>query len=185
MTVYVALLRGINVGGRNSLPMQDLRDILASLNCEDVKTYIQSGNAVFRSGVDPKSLSSRITVAIEQSFGFAPSVQILSTDDFRSILAANPFPEAISEPKSLHIWFLAEVPTDPDLAALDGLKSATESFVLSSTAFFLHAPDGVGRSKLAARVDKHLGVQTTARNWRTANAVAELAEAIIGQESAR
>jgi uncharacterized protein (DUF1697 family) len=179
MTVYVALLRGINVGGKNSLPMQDLRNILTALNCENINTYIQSGNAVFSSGVDPKSLSSRITVAIERSFGFAPSVQVLSIGDFRSILGANPFPEAVGEPKSLHIWFLEEVPTEPDLAALDGLKSATESFVLSSTAFFLHAPDGVGRSKLAARVDKHLGVETTARNWRTANAVAKLAEAII------
>ena len=158
MTVYVALLRGINVGGKNSLPMQDLRNILTTLNCENVKTHIQSGNAVFSSGVDPKSLSSRITVAIEQLFGFAPRVQVLSIDVFRSILAANPFPEAVSEPKSLHIWFLTEVPADPDLDALDSLKSTTESFVLSSSAFFLHAPDGVGRSKLAAKVDKHLGV---------------------------
>jgi uncharacterized protein (DUF1697 family) len=111
-------LRGINVGGKNLLPMQDLRDILASLNCEDVKTYIQSGNAVFSSDVDPKSLSSGITAAIEQSFGFAPSVQILSIDGFRSILKANPFPEAAGEPKSLHIWFLAEPPAEPDIAAL-------------------------------------------------------------------
>ena len=122
MTSYVALLRGINVGGHNKLPMQDLRDILAALGCKDIKTYIQSGNAVFRS------------------------------DDYQSILSANPFPDAVDNPKSLHVSFLSENPAEPDLTALDALKSSTENYALLENAFYLYAPDGIGRSKLATAI---------------------------------
>jgi uncharacterized protein (DUF1697 family) len=175
MTVYVALLRGINVGGKNSLPMQDLRDILAALGCEDIKTYIQSGNAVFRSGGDRALLSSKIETAVHDIFGFTPTVLLLSVDDYQSILSANPFPDAVDNPKSLHVSFLAEVPAEPDLRTLDALKSPTENYALLDNAFYLYAPDGIGRSKLATKVEKCLGVQTTGRNWRSATAIAELA----------
>jgi len=178
MTVYVALLRGINVGGHNNLPMQDLRDILAALGCEDIKTYIQSGNAVFRSDDDPTTLNSKIETAVDKQFGFTPSVLLLSIDDYQSILSDNPFPEAVDCPKSLHVAFLSESATNADLTALDALKSPTENYALLPNAFYLHAPDGIGRSKLAAKVEKCLGVQTTGRNWRTAIKVAELARSI-------
>lgn len=178
MTPYVALLRGINVGGKNSLPMQDLRDILAALDCEDVNTYIQSGNAVFRCDDDRTLLSSNIETAVEKKFGFTPTVLLLTIDDYQSILSANPFPEAVDDPKSLHISFLSEAPVDPDLNSLRTLMSPTENFKLLEYAFYLHAPDGIGRSKLAAKVDKCLGVPTTGRNWRTATKLAELAAAI-------
>ena len=85
----------------------------------------------------------------------------------------------MAEPKTLHIAFLAETPKEPDLAALKELQSPTEHFRLTDGAFFLHAPDGIGRSKLAAKVDKCLGVETTGRNWRSATAIAELAVTII------
>ena len=178
MTTYVALLRGINVGGKNSLPMQDLRDILAALACEDVNTYIQSGNAVFRCDDDRTLLSSNIETAVEEKFGFTPKVLLLTIDDYRSILSANPFPDAVDNPKSLHVSFLAEESSAPDLDALQALKSPTENYQLFANAFYLHAPDGIGRSKLAAKVDKCLGVPTTGRNWRTASKLAELAAAI-------
>jgi len=179
MTTYVALLRGINVGGKHSLPMQTLRDILAALGCEDAKTYIQSGNAVFSFESDVKELAVEITAAIEREVGFAPSVQVFTCDEFQSILDANPFPGAVAEPKSLHIAFLAETPSAPDLAAIAALQSATEESHLMDGAFFLHAPDGIGRSKLAAKVDKCLGVETTGRNWRSATRIAALAATII------
>ena len=178
MTTYVALLRGINVGGHNKLPMQDLRDILAALGCEDVETYIQSGNAVFRSGDDRTTLGSKIETAVDKRFGFTPKVLPLTIDDYQSILSANPFPEAVDNPKSLHISFLSETPADPDLNSLDTLKSPTEKYVLLANAFYLHAPDGIGRSKLAAKVEKCLGVQATGRNWRTTFKLLELAAAI-------
>jgi len=179
MTVYVALLRGINVGGYNKLPMQDLRDILAALGCENIKTYIQSGNAVFRSADERVHLSNKIRAAVDEKFGFTPTVQLLTIDDYQSILSANPFPEAVEDPKSLHVSFLSETPIDPDLKSLHALRSPTENYELLANAFFLHAPDGIGRSKLAAKVEKCLGVQATGRNWRTAMKLAELAATII------
>ncbi len=178
MTVYVALLRGINVGGKNSLPMQDLRDILTSLDCEQVKTYIQSGNAVFRSNAGRVPLGKMLEAAVAEQFGFTPKVLLLMLADYQKILSANPFPDAVESPRSLHISFLSEKPANPDLTLLDTLRSPTENYVLLKTAFYLHAPDGIGQSKLAAKVEKSLGVQTTSRNWRTASMLADLAAAI-------
>ena len=179
MTIYVALLRGINVGGKHSLPMQELRNILDALGCEDVSTYIQSGNAVFRSDDDRESLAAKIKSAIEQAFGFAPHVHLLTIKEFQSIVAANPFPEAVATAKLLHVSFLAEVPENPDLNTLATLKAPTERFELLGDAFYLHAPDGIGRSKLASKVEGCLGVAITGRNWRTVNRIADLAAAII------
>ncbi len=179
MTKYVALLRGINVGGKNSLPMQDLRDIFSALGCEDVTTYIQSGNAVLRSNASRTLLGSKIEAAVNEKFGFQPKVLLLTVANYRSILAANPFPHAVDNPKSLHVSFMSEAPVDPDLDALETLRSPTESFELLANAFYLHAPDGIGRSKLAAKVEKCLGVEATGRNWRTATKLAELAASII------
>jgi len=179
MTVYVALLRGINVGGSHSLPMQSLRNILGRVGCEDVQTYVQSGNAVFRSELDASALSSSIRTAIDEQFGFAPSVFLLSIDDYRSIVAVNPFSEVVDTPKHLHVSFLIGEADNPDLETLESIKSPTERFELSANAFYLHAPDGIGRSKLAGKVDKCLGVETTGRNWRTVTKVLELADSII------
>ena len=174
MTEFVALFRGINVGGKHSLPMQDLREILSSLGCENVQTYIQSGNAVFSSPADAESLSGQIRGAIDERFGFAPQVLLLSAARFRAVVAANPFPDAVDAPKSLHVSFLAEPPADPDLQTLDELRAPAERFQLSGDAFYLHAPDGIGRSRLAAKVERCLGVAATGRNWRTVSKLAEL-----------
>ncbi|MGI9273051.1 MAG: DUF1697 domain-containing protein [Woeseiaceae bacterium] len=174
MTSYVALLRGINVGGKNSLPMQDLRDIMGSLGCEDVRTYIQSGNAVFNFDDDAESLSASIKSAIEAQFGFAPHVHLLTVKEFESIRSANPFPEAVDTPKLLHVSFLVAPSENPNLDALAAVQTPTERFELVSNAFYLHAPDGIARSKLAAKVDRCLGVQSTSRNWRTVTKISEL-----------
>ncbi len=175
MTGYVALFRGINVGGKNSLPMQDLRDILSSLGCENVRTYIQSGNAVFSSASEPGKLSREIKAAIDERFGFVPEVLLLGTTRLRSIAAANPFPDAESEPKSLHVSFLSQAATDPDLDTLNSIKAPSEQFELTDHALYLYAPDGIGRSKFAARVERCLGVAATGRNWNTVAKLIELA----------
>jgi uncharacterized protein (DUF1697 family) len=177
MSRFVALFRGINVGGKHSLPMHALREILVACGCEEVRTYIQSGNAVFSSAVAGSSLSANIKHAIEERFGFAPQVLLLTVDRFVAIAAANPFVEAEPNPKSLHVWFLTEQPTAPNLEALGDLKVESERFSLQDDAFYLYAPDGIGRSRLAAKVDRHLGVATTARNWRTVSKIIELANA--------
>lgn len=175
MTNYVALFRGINVGGKHILPMADLRDILASLGCDKVRTYIQSGNAVFASSAKAGTLSQDIEEAIDERFGFAPQVLLLTVERFKEISAANPFPEAGKMPKSLHILFLTHEPSDPDLDALTDLKAPSEQFALIDSAFYLYAPEGIARSKLAQKIDRHLGVSGTARNWRTVSRLLELA----------
>jgi uncharacterized protein (DUF1697 family) len=174
MTIYVALFRGINVGGKNILPMKDLRSILESAGCENIQTYIQSGNAVFSAAATAASLSKSVSANIEEDFGFAPQVLLLTADRFKAIAASNPFPEGESAPKSLHVAFLTEVPRNPDLGALEELRAESEQFELLDGAFFLLATDGIGRSKLAAKVDRCLGIATTGRNWRTVSKLLEL-----------
>jgi len=183
MTHYVALLRGINVGGKNSLPMQDLRDILGSLGCENVHTYIQSGNAVFRSAANAESLAEAIKNAIEKRFGFAPLVLLLDAAKFKAIAASNPYPHAEGTPKFLHVWFLTEIPKSPDLEALEHVRAASEKFILLDDAFYLHAPEGIGRSRLAVKVDRCLGVATTARNWRTVSKLLAISDSALRQMS--
>ena len=175
MTTLVALFRGINVGGKNSLPMEQLREILSSLGCNDVQTYIQSGNAVLTSTAEPESLANQITTAVEQRFGFAPQVLVMTVKRLAAIAKANPFPDAESEPSKLHVAFLTETAVEPDLDALDAVRAASERFSLTDDAFYLHAPDGIGRSKLVAKLDRCLGVATTGRNWNTLAKLLQLA----------
>ena len=177
MITYVALLRGINVGGKHLLPMEELREILAALGCENVRTYIQSGNAVFVSDSDRDALTSEIRSAIEKRFGFSPKILLLSSERLVEIAASNPFPEAEKNPKFLHVWFLADRPLNPDLVKLGNTKTNSEEFSLGEGAFYLYTPDGLGRSKLAGQVEKCLGVDVTARNWRTVVKLLELASA--------
>jgi uncharacterized protein (DUF1697 family) len=108
-------------------------------------------------------------------FHFAPYVLLLTVNHLESALAGNPFPAAIEDPKTLHLYFLSAIPTDVDLDSLEKLKSTSEHFELVDQVFYLHAPDGIGRSKLAAGAEKLLGVPATGRNWRTVQKVLELA----------
>lgn len=177
MKTYLALFRGINVGGNSILPMKELRSILEKLGSENVRTYIQSGNAVFQHKAGSASLlANKISTAVQESHGFKPHVLLRESNDLEKAIAANPFPEAEKDPKSLHVYFLDASPKSPDLKTLESLKKDTERFSLKGNLFYLHAPDGVGRSKLAARVEKALGVAATARNWRTVCEIRDLAK---------
>jgi len=177
MKTCIALLRGINVGGKGSLPMKSLVSILEAMGMTAVKTYIQSGNAVFRAERTPRG--AQITAAIQQSHEFAPHALVLEMAEFEALLAANPYAEqAQADPKSVHLWFLDSTPAKPDLATLEKLRTERESFALEGHVFYLHAPDGIGRSKLATKVEKALGVPATARNWRTVTALRDLAREV-------
>ncbi len=168
MKTYVALFRGINIGGNNILPMKELVGMLESIGLRDVQTYIQSGNAVFKSEEDDASLlSNSIRAAVKKGRGFEPRVLLPKPEELQRAVGANPFPEAESEPKTLHVHFLTSPPKHPDLEALEDIKGDRERFVLTGGVFYLHAPDGIGRSKLAANAEKKLGVAMTVRNWRT------------------
>ena len=178
MITWIALFRAINVGGRNTLPMKELTDVLAQLGLSDIRTYIQSGNVVFRSSQhDRGALTAKIREAVHASHGFPPATILLKAEELAQAITANPFPAAAAEPKSLHLYFLAQPPA-PDLAALNALKASSEAFAIVGQVFYLHAPQGIGRSKLAAGAEKRLGVETTARNWRTVNKVLALAHEI-------
>ena len=178
MKSYIALFRGINVGGNNILPMKDLRVLLEELGAAKVKTYIQSGNAIFRhESEDTPQLSSKIGAAIKESHGFEPRVLLLDWAEMEQAMVANPFPQAEAEPKTLHLYFLASVPQNPDLSRLDNLKKDNEQFKLIDQVFYLYAPDGIGRSKVAERAEKALGVAATARNWRTVCKIRDMHEA--------
>lgn len=172
MTRWIALLRGINVGGKNILPMKDLRALLETLGYGHVRTYIQSGNCVFDAhAVDADSIAGAITAR----FGFRPNVIVMPAETLQSVLDRTPFPQAASDPKSLHLYFLSEPATSADMAGIEALRGATEDYRLTDQVFYLYAPDGIGRSKLAAKVERLLGVPATARNLRSAMAIAALA----------
>ena len=168
MNTYIALLRGINVGGKNKLPMKTLIQLLETLGAKSVQSYIQSGNIVFQHEcADTDDLSRHISSAIDESQGFRPAVLVITRNRLERAITSNPFPHAVTEPKKLHIYFLVEVPPAPNLEKLEALRSETESFELVKDHFYLHAPNGIGRSKLAAKAENLLDVVATARNWRT------------------
>jgi uncharacterized protein (DUF1697 family) len=175
MHTWIALLRGINVGGNNILPMAKLREDLESLNFENVVTYIQSGNVLFQTKEkDRTKLAKKIGTKIFASHGFEPSLLLLTMEELESAIENNPYPDATADPKSLHFFSLASEPTSAQWDRLEKAKSATESYQISGQVFYLHAPDGIGRSKLAASAEKLLGVSTTARNFQTVNKLSTL-----------
>jgi uncharacterized protein (DUF1697 family) len=176
MNTYIVLLRGINVGGRNPLPMKELVTLLEDLGCDAVKTYIQSGNVVLQSRKGAARLAAEIRREIERQHGFEPQVLLLTVSELEAAIAANPFPEAKTDPRGLHFGFLDSVPPGPDIKKLEALKTKTERFRLIDKVFYLYAPDGVGRSKLAANSEKLLGVSMTDRNGRTVCKIRDMAK---------
>ena len=176
MDTYIALLRGINVGGSHMLPMKDLKLLFEKNGCVDVQTYIQSGNVVFRSEIsDAERLAKQVTSAVLKSRGFEPRVLVLTRRVFERAAAGNPFPEAEDNPPSVHLFFLCELARNADVKSMEALKAKTERFALKGKVLYLHTPDGFGKSKLAARAERLLGVEATARNWRTVTTLLEMA----------
>lgn len=178
MKSYIALLRGINVGGKHSLPMATLTKLLTTAGCADVRTYIQSGNAIFTAA--PKcaaSLPKLIPSQINKSLGFQPAFIMRTADELRAIISNNPYLATKSKPADeshLHVIFLDEAPHQPQLASLDaGVSPAApgESFKFHTPhnrEIYLCLPQGVGRTKLSnAWFDSKLKIKTTMRNWRT------------------
>ena len=178
MTTWVALVRGINVGGNRRLPMRDLVTAIEAAGGSDVRTHIQSGNAVFDAPADRSaaSLAAAIRDAIEAAHGFAPLVLVRDAAYLRRIVERNPYPDAVGEPKSLHVYFLDASPTAPNLDGLASLRTGDESSSLDGDAWYLQVPGGLGRSKLAAKAERLIGVPATARNWATVAALLTLAD---------
>jgi uncharacterized protein (DUF1697 family) len=177
LKTYIALFRGINVGGHNKLPMRELVLVLEELGLQNARTYIQSGNVVFSYEEEKvEALETKIAAAVARSHGFSPQVLILDAVDLEGAVAVNPYPEAENEPKTLHLFFLKAEPTDADMQKLLAKKTHGEDITLKEKVLYLFAPDGIGRSKVAAAVEKTLGVAATGRNWRTVTALSAMAK---------
>ncbi len=174
MAVWIALLRAVNVSGVNRLPMADLRKALETQGLVGVKTYIQSGNLVFRSGQPAHALGPLIADCIHAQFGFRPPVLLLSRDQILAALAANPFPQAVSEPTMLHFFFLERALPEAGLAFLKSVAVDGEKYAFRGKVLWLYLPHGIGRSKLAQRVGA-LPIDMTARNLRSVQAISDMA----------
>ena len=166
------------MGGKNSLSMKELVAILEHLGGKHVRTYIQSGNAVFQSAAGNLArLSRQLSAEINARHGFEPHALLIELQELDAAMAGNPFPEGELAPSSLHLGFLASTPRNPNLEKLNTLKKPSERFHLGDKVFYLSAPEGVGNSRLAASSEKLLGVAMTDRNWRTVCKIRELAGA--------
>jgi uncharacterized protein (DUF1697 family) len=174
MPRFLALLRGINVGGHNKVAMADLRQIAADLGYTDVSTYIQSGNLIFGADSDDAAaLAAALQRSIAERLGVRPAIVVLSATELARVIADNPFPDA-KDPRLVHAVFRNDVHSSSGLAAIAAAAktaqasgSRDEAVVVGRT-LFLHTPDGFGRSQLAARlVASPAQAAGTARNWAT------------------
>jgi uncharacterized protein (DUF1697 family) len=181
MTTYAALLRGINVGGAKKVPMAELRTLMEGLGHSGVRSYLQSGQAVFTADHgDEESLAAELAAAIEKTFGFSVDV-IVRDHAYLAAIAGNcPFPAAELEAKQLHVTYFS-APVDADrFAAIDQQAFLPEEFRLGDRALYLYAPDGLGRSKLAEQLAKprvNKGLIATSRNWNTVLKLVEMTAA--------
>ena len=175
----ILLLRGVNVGAHRKLPMADLRAVLEGLGLERVQTHIQSGNAVFRDPLDRAGLAGQIAQALGARLAFTPEALVLALTALEAVLAANPYAAegAGDGGSTVHIGFLAR-PSAVEPALLTALAAPGERCSLTDAAVYLHAPDGIGRSKLAAGAERLLKVPMTMRNQRVAEAIATLARTL-------
>ena len=173
----VGLLRGINVGGARKLPMAELVPLLEALGLEDVVTYIQSGNVVFRAPHGGRAkLSTSIEQAIEAATGLDVAVLLRTRSDLARIAGANPFLDDGADVSKLHVVFLDGRPAKAAAARLDPDRSPPDELSLSGTEVYLRYPNGSGRSKLTLDyLERTLGVRGTARNWKTVTKLLELA----------
>jgi len=175
-TPYVALLRGINVGGKHIVPMKQLAEIFAAAKCDNVRTYIQSGNVVFTAPPKVvKNLPVLLSERIEERFGFSVPVVLRSRKELTAIALSNPFVISRLPQPTLHVYFLADMPTADAVKALDPQRSAPDAFHVSGREIYLHMPNGMGRTKLtSAYFDSRLKTVCTARNWNTVLTLLEM-----------
>ena len=174
--IYVGLFRGINVGGKNQIQMRELTAMFLSHGCDDVRTYIQSGNVLFRSSA---ALAERIPDLIRDeigsALGFAPPILLRSAKEIAEVIRHNPFLTCGAPEETLHVMFLANPPSEQQLGELDPLRSPTDTFVARGKEVYLHLPSGVARTKLTnIYFDSKLATTSTSRNWRTVTKLHEL-----------
>jgi len=174
---YVALLRGVNLGARNKVPMAELRQRLAALGYEGVVTDIQSGNVVlWAAGTTEAQLGRAIERAVKHHFGVTAAVLVRTGAQLRATASSNPLLRRGVDPASLHVTFLAETPTAARVRALRDQAFRPDEHVVRGRDVYLRCPNGYGRSKLGnAVLERALGTIATTRNWKTVGTLADLA----------
>jgi uncharacterized protein (DUF1697 family) len=181
MSSYVALLRGVNVGGNKMVKMATLKAMCESLGLDAVRTHLQSGNVVFRSADAEGRLVGQIESAIAKTFGFESKIVIRSLAELKAVIDRDPFAKAKPplNPSRVVVLFLANEPDADAKARLLAANRGPEALHLTGRELYIHYPDGIARSPLAkVPVEKILGTNGTARNWNTVNALHALAAAL-------
>lgn len=184
MTIYIALLRGINVGGHHKIKMVELRNTFEKLGFNQVQTYIQSGNVLFESNEEETLLRWQIEHKIEQDFGFSVSVVLRTASELERIIRNCPFSEesiseaaASSKGESLYAALLADAPLQEGIERLSAYKSENEEYQIEGREIYLLFHQSIRNSKLAINLQK-LGVPVTIRNWKTLNKLAIMTNTI-------
>ncbi|MEO9339128.1 DUF1697 domain-containing protein [Mesorhizobium sp. SB112] len=165
MTSFIILFRG--VGGATQLPTKPLREVLTEAGFGNVRTYINSGNAVLTSDKKAEEVERKIAVLTAKHFDFTKEIFVISSKDFDRMVEKNPFREETKEPTKLHLFVLKTEPEQAAIAALKGKVTETENLHIDAHALYFHTPKGFSDSKLGPKIDRILGVAITARNWNS------------------
>lgn len=176
--IKVLLLRGVNVSGANRLPMPEFRQMLLELGLQQIHTHIQSGNVVF---VDPgiAELQAKISAAMLGRFGFAPALFVMDLAEFDAVAKANPYhKQGAVDGSKVHVIFLANPVPAAEITALAALAKDGEALVQTEKALYMLAPNGIGRSALADKLERNIAAPKTGRNYTSVNAIAALARTI-------
>jgi len=179
MKTYVAILRGINVSGRNKIKMDALKSSFSSLGFEQVQTYIQSGNVVFQyQETSSGNLEELINKQILKDFGFEVPVLVLNEKELANIVKNNPFAvDENREAQFLHVTFFKEDPANVDDEEINGYVKSGEEFAISDGAVYLYCPHGYGKTKLNNNFfESQLKVSATTRNWKTTLKLLDMAK---------
>lgn len=178
MQTFISILRGINVSGQKKILMDDLKSLYDHLQFKDVKTYIQSGNVIFKSDekLSDAELAKKIEDEIFKKYKFQVPVIIRSEDEMEKIISANPFlKEKNIDPKKLHVTFLSKIPGKENIEQLEGMDFLPDRFKVSAKEIYLYVPNGYGETKISNTFfEKKLKVNATTRNWNTVNKLSEM-----------
>lgn len=179
MNIYIALYRGINVGGKNSVKMESLRALHERLGHKGVKSYIQSGNIVFEASGSAEAIARKMVAEFSKEFGFEAKIVVVDGKRWAAMVKSNPYAKfAAKNPKAVHAAICQGERSAKGLQALLTKTGGNEAFAVGNGIVYLHAPDGFGTSKFAAGMEKACGVPMTVRNWRTVEELCKLARSL-------
>jgi len=174
MKTWVGLFRGVNVGGRK-MAMKELVRVLEAAGLKDVKTYIQSGNFLFRSDLPEAEIEALIDKTVEETFGYHSNLHLITLSHLEKVLAENPYRDHEHKGKAQHVFFFKAPPSKVDRELMDSLKADSEAYEINNELMYLYAPEGIGRSKLVEKIGRAIKADMTARNLNTVETLRDMA----------